>query len=66
MQLNYLNQGQEWPKGTTTEEGLVESYFANPFGPAQKQEETDILIEKYFNTMFNRNVKVGQIKTCLR
>ena len=24
-------------KGTTTEEGLVESYFANPFGPAQKK-----------------------------
>ena len=57
--------GPRMAKGTTTEEGLVQSYFANPFGPAQKQEETDILIEKYFNTMFNGNVKVGQIKTCL-
>ena len=57
--------GPRMAKGTTTEEGLVQSYFANPFGPAQKQEETAILIEKYFNTMFNRNVKVGQIKTCL-
>ena len=57
--------GPRLAKGTTTEEGLVQSYFANPFGPAQKQEETDILIEKYFNTMFNGNVKVGQIKTCL-
>ena len=52
-------------KGTTTEEGLVESYFANPFGPAQKQEATDILIDRYFKTMFDTNVKVGQIKTCL-
>ena len=52
-------------KGTTTEEGLVESYFANPFGPAQKQEETDILIDRYFKIMFDTNVKVGQIKTCL-
>ena len=52
-------------KGTTTEEGLVESYFANPFGPSQKQEATDILIDRYFQTMFNTNVKVGQIKTCL-
>ena len=57
--------GPRMAKGTTTEEGLVQSYFANPFGPAQKQEETDILIEKYFNTIFNGNVKVGQIKTCL-
>ena len=57
--------GPRMAKGTTTGEGLVQSYFANPFGPAQKQEETDILIEKYFNTMFNGNVKVGQIKTCL-
>lgn len=57
--------GPRMAKGTTTEEGLVQSYFANPFGPAQKQEEADILIEKYFNTMFNGNVKVGQIKTCL-
>lgn len=57
--------GPRMAKGTTTEEGMVQSYFANPFGPAQKQEETDILIEKYFNTMFNGNVKVGQIKTCL-
>ena len=57
--------GPRMAKGTTTEEGLVQSYFANPFGPAQKQEETYILIEKYFNTMFNGNVKVGQIKTCL-
>lgn len=53
-------------KGTTTEKGLVESFFANPFGPAQKQDETNILIEKYFNTMFeNGQVKVGQIRTCL-
>ena len=52
-------------KGTTSEVGLVNSYFANPFGPAQKQDETDLLIEEYFNLMFNRGIKVGEIKTCL-
>ena len=31
----------------------------------QKQEETNILIERYFDAMFNGKVKVGQIKTCL-
>lgn len=63
--IKLFKSGPRMAKGTTTEEGLVESYFANPFGPAQKQEDTDILIDKYFKTMFDANVKVGQIKTCL-
>lgn len=63
--IKLFKSGPRMAKGTTTEKGLVESYFANPFGPAQKQVETDILIEKYFNIMFNSGVKVGQIKTCL-
>lgn len=58
--------GARMAKGTTTEKGLVESFFANPFGPVQKQKETTELIDKYFDAMFNsENVKVGQIKTCL-
>ena len=63
--INLFKSGPRMAKGTTTEEGLVKSYFANPFGPAQKKDSTDILINRYFNTMFNTNVKVGQIKTCL-
>ena len=63
--IKLFKSGPRMAKGTTTEEGLVESYFANPFGPSQKQEATDILIDRYFQTMFNTNVKVGQIKTCL-
>lgn len=57
--------GARMAKGTTTENGLVESYFANPFGPMQKKEEMDLIIDKYFEDMFNHKVKVGQIKTCL-
>ena len=63
--IKLFKAGPRMAKGTTTEEGLVESYFANPFGPAQKQEETNILIDRYFKIMFDTNVKVGQIKTCL-
>lgn len=63
--IKLFKAGLRVAKGTTTEEGLVKSYFANPFGPAQKQEECNKLIEKYFNDMFDGNVKVGQIKTCL-
>ena len=63
--IEVFKSGARMAKGTTSEKGLVESYFANPFGPAQKQEETNVLIERYFNAMFNGTVKVGQIKTCL-
>ncbi|MGG7177078.1 phosphoenolpyruvate carboxykinase [Clostridium paraputrificum] len=64
--IKVFRAGARMAKGTTTEKGLVESYFANPFGPAQKEAETDVLIEKYFDVMFNEaGVKVGQIKTCL-
>jgi energy-coupling factor transporter ATP-binding protein EcfA2 len=57
--------GARMAKGTTQENGLVESYFANPFGPMQKQEETDKLLDVYFDNFFKSGVKVGQIKTCL-
>ncbi len=63
--INVFKSGARMAKGTTSEKGLVESYFANPFGPVQMQEKTDILIEEYFNLMFKNNIKVGQIKTCL-
>ena len=65
-QAPIFEDGARKAKGTTTEKGLVKSYFANPFGPAQKQAETNILIDKYFKTMFEKGqVKVGQIRTCL-
>lgn len=64
--IKVFKAGARMAKGTTTEKGLVESYFANPFGPAQKQTETDVLIDRYFDFMFKEGrVKVGQIKTCL-
>ena len=63
--IKIFKSGARMAKGTTSEKGLVESYFANPFGPVQMQEKTDILIEEYFNLMFKNNIKVGQIKTCL-
>lgn len=60
-----FKSGARMAKGTTQEIGLVESYFANPFGPMQKQTETNILIEEYFQQCFQSGVLVGQIKTSL-
>lgn len=60
-----FRDGARMAKGTTTEKGLVKSFFANPFGPHQKMEETDKLINLFFNQFYETGVKVGQIKTCL-
>ncbi len=58
-------RGARMAKGTTTELGLVTSYFANPFGPAQKQELVDVLLVQYFEEFFKSGVQVGQIRTSL-
>lgn len=60
-----FKSGARMAKGTTQEKGLVKSYFANPFGPYQKQNETDVLIDKYFRKLYESKVKVGQLRTCL-
>ncbi len=63
--IGVFREGARMAKGTTTESGLVKTYFANPFGPAQKIEDTDKLIYKYFNKFFETGVRVGKLRTCL-
>ncbi|WP_297282056.1 phosphoenolpyruvate carboxykinase [uncultured Anaerococcus sp.] len=63
--LRIFKRGGRLAKGTTTETGLVKTYFANPFGPVQKMEECDKLLDQYFETLFENKVKVGTIRTQL-
>ena len=56
-------RGARCAKGTTQEIGLVESFFANPFGPVQKEEKTRVLINEYFSKLFENKVLVGQLYT---
>lgn len=63
--IKVFKAGARMAKGTTTEEGLVKSYFANPFGPYQKQEMCDKLIDQYFDKLFENKIKVGTIRTQL-
>ncbi len=63
--IDVCKRGSRMAKGTTTELGLVTSYFANPFGPVQKQELVDVLLVNYFDEFFKTGVKVGQIRTSL-
>lgn len=58
-------EGKRRALGTTDEKGISKTYFANPFGPQQKQEESEPLIDMVFDTMFKSKVKVGEIYTQL-
>lgn len=57
--------GARKAKGTTTEKGLVTSYFANPFGPVQERELAEKLVREYFADLFAEEVKVGEMHTSL-
>lgn len=61
--VNTFVRGARRAKGTTQEVGLVESFFANPFGPVQKQEKTRVLINEYFSKLFENKALVGQLFT---
>ncbi|MCD7949256.1 MAG: phosphoenolpyruvate carboxykinase [Erysipelotrichaceae bacterium] len=63
--LEVFRAGNRMAKGTTTEYGLVGSYFANPFGPVQRREQTEPILQDYFKLMFEQGIKVGQLRTRL-
>lgn len=58
-------RGARKAKGTTQEVGLVESFFANPFGPVQREEKTRKIIDEYFGELFSLGIPVGQLHTKL-
>ena len=59
-----FRQGKRMSKGTTTDIGIVESYFANPFGPVQYQEENEKIATQIFKNIFGK-VRVAQLRTQL-
>lgn len=58
-------EGKRFALGTTQEKGLSLTYFANPFGPMQKQEKCDVLIDEIFSKFKDENIIVGEVYTCL-
>ncbi len=63
--LSVFKSGARLAKGTTDEKGLVHTYFANPFGAPQRKQEHEICAQYYFEKMFEKGIKVGQIRTRL-
>lgn len=63
--LEVFRAGAVMSKGTTTTTGMVNSFFANVFGPQQYPKDYDALAERYFAAFFRNNVFVGQLRTQL-
>ncbi len=63
--ITVFEDGARKAKGTTTEKGLVKSYFANPFGPVQEREATEKLVRSFFKDMKDAGVLIGEIHTSL-
>lgn len=57
--------GKRMALGTTQEVGISTTYFANPFGPMQKQEMCEPLIDEVFKALEDNGTFVGEIYTHL-
>jgi hypothetical protein len=63
--LEIFSKGHVMSKGTTTSTGLVQTYFANIFGPVQYKARHDQIAERYFTHFYQSGIFVGQIRTQL-
>ena len=63
--LQVFKEGKRLALGTTGEKGLVKTFFANPFGPMQLQNETNILLSRFFNQLFSNKALIGELFTGL-
>jgi len=57
--------GKRMALGTTHEVGITETYFANPFGPAQRQAQCDVIFDEVYSALFANDIYVGEIYTHL-
>lgn len=63
--LAVFREGKSMSKGTTSSSGLVQSYFANIFGPAQYKDQHEKIAKKTFESAFEAGCFIGQMRTRL-
>jgi hypothetical protein len=63
--LHVFREGTAMSKGTTTDTGLVHTYFVNVFGAVQYKTLHDEIAKKYFESFYKRELFVGQMRTRL-
>ena len=63
--LGVFRAGAVMSKGTTTSSGLVNSFYANIFGPPMYPELQEQLAQKYFQAFFDQHTSVCELRTQL-
>ncbi|MCX6089147.1 MAG: phosphoenolpyruvate carboxykinase [Candidatus Atribacteria bacterium] len=63
--LDVFREGKAMSKGTTTSVGIVNSYFANIFGPLQYHDLHEDIAHRFFSHFFKTGTFIGQIRTRL-
>ncbi|MBD3187578.1 phosphoenolpyruvate carboxykinase [Candidatus Bathyarchaeota archaeon] len=63
--LAVFKEGKVMSKGTTTSTGIVQSYFANIFGPPDYKEHHDMLAREFFTKLIENGIFIGQLRTRL-
>jgi hypothetical protein len=63
--LPVFESGSRMAKGTTDERGIVHSYFANPFGAAQKRREHEAIARYFFERLQASGGRIGMLRTRL-
>lgn len=63
--VSIFKKGTRKAKGTTTESGVIDSYFANPFGVVQRKAQSELLIKRVFDVLYDTHIEVGEIYTKL-
>lgn len=63
--IEVFRSGSVMSKGTTSSTGLVQTYYANIFGPDQYRELHEPIAKRFFEAFFQQGTYVGQIRTRL-
>jgi hypothetical protein len=63
--LDVFRAGAVMSKGTTTSSGMVNSFYANIFGPPMYPELQEKLAQKYFQAFFENGTSVSELRTQL-
>lgn len=63
--LEVFKEGKRKAKGTTSETGIVRSYFANPFGCIQLKDQTEVLLKDIFHQIYENKTPIGELYTKL-
>lgn len=63
--IDAFKKGERVALNTTNETGLVSTYFANPFGPVQREAEVDEYLPDFFHALYENGIPVGRLFTRL-